>query len=297
MKRRDFLRTSGAAAGLMGPLEASPALAAAEDAPQQTSQQVTTPPADNRPAEYLRRVRKDPFLPNPPAPATSYAISPMPLAERLRRKIVPQRGFCSTAPGTLVSDALASGNGAMNIELMGDPFAEQILFHHQSLLMPWKRPLEAPNVADIFPQVRQLALEGKTRDAVALALQHMNNSPIKQDTEPHLTVPAFLMQLVSPKAAAVKDYVRTLNFENGEIQVVWTDEHGDWLRRTFASRPERHRSVAHGTRGPEGERPNLIAEVRRMEHEIRNGLGQSCGNRLHRARPGSVHSGSLRLAA
>src|ERR1039457_954185 len=222
----------------MGGLEASPALAAAEDAPQQAPQQGTAPPADNRPSEYLRRVRKDQFLPTPPAPANPYAILPMPLAERVRRKIVPQRGFCSIAPGTLVSDALTSGNGAMNIELMGDPFAEQILFHHEGLLMPWKRPLEAPNVADIFPQVRQLALEGKTRDAVALALQHMNNSPIKQDTEPHLTVPAFQMQLDSSKTAAAKDYVRTLNFENGEIQVAWTDEHGDWLRRTFASRPD-----------------------------------------------------------
>ena len=76
MKRRDFLRTSGAAAGLMGPLEASPALAAAEDAPQQASEQATAPPPDNRLSEYLRRVRKDPFLPNPPAPASPHAISP-----------------------------------------------------------------------------------------------------------------------------------------------------------------------------------------------------------------------------
>lgn len=271
MKRRDFLRTSGAAAGLMGPLEASPALAAAEDAPQQTSKQVTAPPADNRPAEYLRRVRKDPFLPNPPAPATSYSISPMPLAERVRRKIVPQRGFCSTEPGTLVSNALTSGNGAMNIELMGDPFAEQILFHHQSLLMPWKRPLEAPNVADIFPQVRQLALEGKTRDAVALALQHMNNSPIKQDTEPHLTVPAFLMRLDSPKAAAAKDYVRTLNFENGEIQIAWTDEHGDWLRRTFASRPDN--VIVQWLTAPAGQKVNVrISLQKSAEWSMRSGM-------------------------
>jgi hypothetical protein len=195
----------------------------------------------------------------------------MPLAERVRRKIVPQRGFCSTAPGTLVSDALISGNGAMNIELMGDPFAEHILFHHQSLLMPWKRPLEAPNVADIFPQVRQLALEGKTRDAVALALQHMNNSPIKQDTEPHLTVPAFLMQLDSPKAAAVKDYVRTLNFENGEIQVAWTDEHGDWLRRTFASRPDN--VIVQWLTAPAGQKVNVrISLQKSAEWSMRSGM-------------------------
>src|ERR1035438_2306097 len=104
--------------------------------------------------------------------------------------------------------------------------------------MPWKRPLEAPNVASVFPQVRQMVLDGKNREAMALAVQHMNDGPIKQDTEPHLTVPAFLMQLDFPKAAPVKDYLRTVNFENSEIKVAWTDEHGDWLRQTFTSRPD-----------------------------------------------------------
>ncbi|HUC84031.1 MAG TPA: hypothetical protein VL970_02480, partial [Candidatus Acidoferrales bacterium] len=131
-------------------------LAAAEN----DSQKTATPSEDNRPAEYLHRVQGEPFLPPPPVPARTYPISPMPLAERVRRKVVPQRGFCSIAPGDLVSEALTSGNGAMNIELMGDPYTEQILFHHESLLMPWKRPLEAPNVADIFSQVRQMALDG-----------------------------------------------------------------------------------------------------------------------------------------
>jgi hypothetical protein len=229
MKRRDLLKTS-AAAGLIGSLEISPVLAAAE--------QTGAPPADNRPAEYLQRARGDSFLPKPPALARPYPVSPMPLAERVRRKIVPQRGFCSIAPGKLVSESLTSGNGAMNIELTGDPYSEQILFHHESLLMPWKRPMEAPNVASIFPQVRQMVLDGKNREAMAFAVQHMSEGPIKPDTEPHLTIPAFLMQLDFPKAAAVKDYLRTVNFENGEILVTGADEHGDWLRQTFTSRPD-----------------------------------------------------------
>src|ERR1017187_8997502 len=116
----------------MGSLDASPALAAAEDAPQQTPQQATAPPADNRPPEYLRRVRKDPFLPNPTAPANPYAILPMALDGGVRRNIVPQRGICSTAPGTRVSDTLSSGKEAINIKLIENPFAEHILFHHQS---------------------------------------------------------------------------------------------------------------------------------------------------------------------
>ncbi len=238
MKRRDFLKTSAAAAGLVGTLTMEPAFAVAESDPQSTPEQTGAPLKDNRPPDYLHRVRGDRFLPKQPEPARSYPISPMPLGERLKRNIVPRRGFCSIAPGELVSESLTSGNGAMTIELMGDPYAEQIIFHHESLLMPWKKPLEAPDVADIFKQVRQMVLEGKDREAMKLALERMNESPIKQDTEPHLTVPAFLMLLDLPKTASVTDYLRTLDFETGEATVYWTDEHGDWVRQAFTSRPD-----------------------------------------------------------
>jgi hypothetical protein len=159
----------------------------------------------------------------------------------------------------------------MNIELMGDPYAERILFHHESLLLPWKRPMEAPNVADIFPQLRQMVLDGKNREAMALAVQHMNDGPIKQDTEPHLTIPAFLMQLDFPKAAAVKDYLRTVNFENSEIKVAWTDEHGDWLRRTFTSRPDN--LVVQWIAAPAGQPVNVrISLQKSAEWSMRSGM-------------------------
>lgn len=146
MRRRNFVKTSAAAAGLVGSIEILPLFAENEEELAKTGSQM----ADNRPAEHLNRMREVPFLPKPPATGKPYPIPPMLLEERVRRKIVPQRGFCSLAPGEFVSQALTSGNGAMNIELMGDPFSEQILFHHECLLMPWKRPLEAPRVANIF---------------------------------------------------------------------------------------------------------------------------------------------------
>ena len=234
MKRRRFVKTGAVAASLAGSLELSPLFAATEKGTQET----VDPSEDNRPAEYLDRVQRDPFLPKAPEFGRSYPISPMPLEERITRKVVPRRGFCSIAPGDNVREALISGNGTMNIELIGDPYSEQILFHHESLLMPWKRPMEAPNVADIFQQVRQMALDGKNSEAIALALQHMNESPVKQDTEPHLTIPAFLMKLDLSKSLSVSNYLRIINFENSEIKVIWTDEHGEWVRQTFASRPD-----------------------------------------------------------
>jgi len=177
MKRRDFLKTSAAAAGLVGSLKFTPTLDAAEN-----SSNSGAASGDNRPTDYLQRVQGDRFLPKPPVPARTYSVSPMPLAERLKRNLVPKRGFCSIAPADLVNDTLTTGNGAMNIELMGDPYSEQILFHHESLLMPWKRPVEAPKIADIFPQVRQMILDGKHADAMALAQQHLSDGPFKQNT-------------------------------------------------------------------------------------------------------------------
>ncbi len=66
----------------------------------------------------------------------------------------------------------------------------------------------------------------------------MNKGPIKQNTGAHPVVPAFLMHLDLPKTAAVKDYLRTVDFESGEVNVHWSDERGDWVRQAFASRPD-----------------------------------------------------------
>ena len=276
MKRRKFVKTSAVAASLAGSLELSPLFAAAEKGTGET----TDPSEDNRPAEYLDRVQRDPFLPKAPEFGRSYPLSPMPLEERITRKVVPRRGFCSIAPGDNVREALISGNGTMNIELMGDPYSEQILFHHESLLMPWKRPMEAPNVADIFPQVRQMAMDGKNSEAISLALQHMNESPVKQDTEPHLTIPAFLMKLDLSKSLSVSNYLRTINFENSEIKVIWTDEHGEWVRQTFASRPDN--VIVQLLAAPEGKTMNVRISLQKsaawsmvsgMDWGARRGIG------------------------
>jgi hypothetical protein len=246
MKRRDFLTKGTLAAGLATSPELLKPLLASETGSTQSTKtlpQTAKAPEEIRSPEYLRRSKNDKFLPKMPDFAASHLspevkISPMPREERLRRGMVPRRGFCSTIPGTTVSAGLTSGNGHMNIEVACDPYSEQILFHHESLLMPWKRPLEAPKVADIFPQVRQMVMDGKYQEAIEFAFQEMNKGPIKQNTWPHPTVPAFMMRLDFPKTASVKDYLRTLDFESSEVKVHWNDEHGDWVRETFTSRPD-----------------------------------------------------------
>lgn len=254
MKRRDFLQ-GAATAGLIASLTVEPALIAAEKNPAGTPEQAGQASSEIRHAESRLGGWRSSLQPKQPAPARSRPISPMPLAERVQRRIVPKRGFCSLQPGTQVRESLISGNGAMRIELMGDPCSERILFHHESLLMPWMKPLEAPSIANIFPQVRQMVLEGKDREAMMLALQHMNAGPIREDTEPHLTVPAFLMHLDSPRSKSVCNYLRTIDWETGEATVYWSDEHGDWARRTFVSRPDN--LVAQWLTAPAGKPLNV----------------------------------------
>lgn len=244
MERRDFLKKGTLAAGLVSsPGLLAPVLSAeviAQDHPA-TATPAAARPQHLRTCKLLGRGRADGQMTKPATfrksrGASDVPVSPMPLEERLKRNLVPRPGFCSREPGHTTSQGLTSGNGPMTIEVACDPYAEQILFHHESLLMPWKRPFEAPNVGHIFPQVRQMILDGKYQEAIEFAFQEMDKGPVKINTWPHPTVPAFIMHLDSPRSAAVTNYLRTGNFQTGEVDVYWSDEHGDWARQVFVSR-------------------------------------------------------------
>ena len=276
MQRRDFLKKSTMVAGLASSSLILPALG--EETASQKSSRDSGPAAaeEIRSPEFLRRQRAEKYLPKPPVirelkGAAGVSISPMPLAERLRRGIVPRRGFCSIAPA---SDALLiSGNGHMNIELLCDPYAEEVLFHHESLLTPIRRPYEAPNIADIFPQVRQMVLDRKYREAGELAYWtwHQRGAPAG-----HFTLPAFMMRLDFPKTAAVTNYLRTLDFESTELKVHWTDERGTWVRETFTSRPDN--VVVQRFAAPKGQRVNVRIALERYSRGRRPSGGFFGGN-------------------
>jgi alpha-L-fucosidase 2 len=256
MNRRDFLTKGTVAVGLAGSAELVPPLVANQSGASKLSAH-----GEIRSAEYLERVRKDEFLPKSPALRDSggpVPLSPMPLAERIRRNVVPRHGFCSISPA---NDALLiSGNGAMTIETACDPYSEQIVFRHESLFTPHKRPFEAPEIAGIFPQVRQLLLDGKYHDAARLGYEEWHKTPIAGGGFGGGGT-GFSMLLEYPKTAAVKDYLRTVDFESTELQVHWTDEHGEWLRRTFASRPDN--VVMQWLTAPKGQPLNVRVTMQR----------------------------------
>jgi len=263
VKRRDFVTRGTVAAGLAGSTKLLKPLGAAQSpAPEPAQEEI-------RSAEYLRRAREDEFLPKPPAFKGSTGpvpISPMPLAERIRRKIVPRHGFCSISPA---SDALLiSGNGAMSIETACDPYSEQIIFRHESLFTPHKRPFEAPRIAAIFPQVRQMLLEGKYHDAARLGYEEWHKTTMTGGGFGGGGA-GFSMRLEFPQTASVKDYLRTVDFESTELKVHWTDERGEWIRELFASRPDN--IVVQRLTAPQGQSVNIRITMQRSAGGGRGG--------------------------
>lgn len=219
---------------------------------------------DIRTLDYLRREQGDKYVPKKPVfveskLAPDVRVSPMSLEERLKQNIVPRHGFCSTVPDS--NALLISGNGHMKIDVPCDPYSEQILFHHESLLMPYKKSFQAPKIADIFPEVRQRLLDGKYREAVDSALLEWRKSPVYGQLGGHFTVPAFTMRLDFPKTTSVRDYLRTVDFESTELKVHWTDERGDWVRRTFTSRPDD--VVVQRFTAPKGQSVNVRIAVQK----------------------------------
>jgi alpha-L-fucosidase 2 len=238
VKRRDFLSKGAMVAGLA----TSPQLILPQELRENASSQSPKPANDSqdiRSSSWLRRARSGPLLPQPPVQedihgAGGVRILPMPLEKRVQRGIVPLRGFCSIAPA---ADALfISGNGPMNIDMTCDPFAEEVVFRHESVFVP-HRHFEAPDIAAIFPEVRQMILDGKYHEAAHFAYEEWHKHPIPQ-TMSFGGGLSFAMRLEYPNSPTVRDYLRTVDFESTELKVHWTDDRGEWVRRTFASRPD-----------------------------------------------------------
>jgi alpha-L-fucosidase 2 len=243
MKRRKFLKKGAVAAGLVSIPGSLLPLTACTESHQKLSGISGSPgrrQREIRSSDYLKKIRSDKNLPKPVIslssfqPSSGIQIIPMPLKERIRRKIVPQQGFCSLAPG---GDALLSGNGAVNIEVAGNPYTEQIPFSHESLFAPRKKSSETSKIANVFPKVRQMILDGKYHEAVMVAYNEWQKNPVRRGMG-GFGVGRFSMLVELPESASVSDYLRTVDFESTEVKVYWTDEHGEWIRRIFTSRPD-----------------------------------------------------------
>lgn len=150
---------------------------------------------------------------------------------------VPQRGFYSNRPAQKWEESLVTGNGTMGAMVAGNPFYEKIVLNHAELYLPLYETLKPVSQGKHLDEIRALMLQEKYGEAsqFIVNLSHSEGYGRKRATDPF--IPAFQLNMISDSMNII-DYVRTVDFTSGEIEVKWQDENGVFSRKLFISRPE-----------------------------------------------------------
>jgi len=184
--------------------------------------------------------------PDTPKPSRPPSILPrQDLADKL-----PPRGATTTIPATRWEECMLTGNGRMGAMVYGRPYDETVVVNHCKLYLPLGSREIVHDLADSMPALKKAGLEaGKDGPAVVHRMMLEETGQKIVNTDPFH--PAFMlrvaMSVTSPK---VTNYVMTENFETGEVIARWTDEHGNWERRLFTSRPDN--AIVMSISGPRG---------------------------------------------
>ena len=86
--------------------------------------------------------------------------------------------------------------------------------------------------------MKKLLLDGKYKEGLDLSLKMAADAGTPAGTKNHGNLEAFTMKIDMVKEGEVKNYLRTVDFESGEIKVLWDDNRGSWERSSFVSRPD-----------------------------------------------------------
>lgn len=192
-------------------------------------------------------------------------VEPMSLDKR--RRIVPCCGMSSLEPADRWEDALVTGNGKMGALVFGNPINERLVFNHERFNLPqWHNPPEPPDIAHIIPQVKELMLEGKYAEAYQLSIEAAKAKGWSELVWTDMYHPGYAMMIELQQDGGVSDYLRTVNFETGEVTVQWQDDLGDWLQRTFVSRADN--VIVHSLTAPAGSKINATVWLDEKLHKL-----------------------------
>ena len=175
-----------------------------------------------------------------------------------RKKILPERNVCSIAPAEISLNAFNTGNGRIQISLLGDPYKESFSVSDQLLQIPWSgKSLLPPDYSAIMPEIRRLLREGKFDSVPALVDKEQrrqgdyqlriatNAESLGLDSKGE-TMPgpqagatgqhsAYQMRLKQDFDGSPTNYLRYLDMMSGEFTVRWNTEQGEWSRKALVS--------------------------------------------------------------
>ncbi|WP_371478646.1 glycoside hydrolase N-terminal domain-containing protein [Kitasatospora sp. NBC_00315] len=138
-----------------------------------------------------------------------------------------------TAPADRWEDAFLAGNGESGIMVHGGPHRERtVLNHHRYVLPNGTRGLRAAETADRLEEIRDLILAGRAPEAQRIWAK---GEELRWTQSFH---PGHALEAATAEHGPVRGYLRATDFDTGEITVRWSDDAGDWLRRSFVSRAD-----------------------------------------------------------
>ena len=148
----------------------------------------------------------------------------------------PEHGSFSRTPAKRWEDGFVTGNGRMGALIFGDPTDETLVACHCRLFLPLGNREIVPDLAKEVPELRQIIREKGYNEAMRFFLgkAKAQGYPGLIPTDPFH--PGLFIKIRQPAAGAVRDYVRTENFQTGEVAVRWRDDRGEFTRRMFVSR-------------------------------------------------------------
>jgi hypothetical protein len=147
----------------------------------------------------------------------------------------PERGFISSQPGESWEQGLISGNGTIGASMLSRPMDDLIVFSHERIFLPERRPLMPPDAGPRLFEIRQLIDRGLYQQATQLVFDISDQEGFRY---PDPFVPAFDLGVRMHGDMEVRDYARSTNFETGEVTVHWADHRGSFERTLFVSRAD-----------------------------------------------------------
>lgn len=153
-----------------------------------------------------------------------------PITKNLR---IPARGFISSQPAATWQQGLIAGNGTIGANVLSRPLDEIIIFTHERLFLPKGPPVMPPLIAPRLFEIRRLIDRGLYRQATQLAFDLSEQEGFMY---PDPFVPAFDLNIRMDTKDEISNYMRSVDFQTGEITVHWADSNGVYERRLFVSR-------------------------------------------------------------
>ncbi len=164
-------------------------------------------------------------------------------ADRISAEKIPIHGIASDSFAPAWTSAFVTGNGTLGAMVMGAssatpprPNEDSLFLSCANLFLPVGTRQVVPQLSDNLADMRS-AIKTKGYGPALMsvyAAAQKQNFPGLTYTDPFL--PALELKLKMPAAGTARNYLRTENFQTGEVSIFWSDDAGSYVRKLFISR-------------------------------------------------------------